>query len=137
MSTSTQETVRRGLRRSVLALFAGLGGLALPGPVASAGGLLVLYALGALAVLSGVVNVAQALRVREGARWLLPASVFAVLLGLVALAAPASIGAALVRGLGGAVIAASALMLLSTVWSERVVQSLLVQARRLRGIGRS
>jgi uncharacterized membrane protein HdeD (DUF308 family) len=137
MSISSHEPVRRGLRGSGLVLPAGLGGLALPRPVASAGGLLVLYALGVLAVLSGVANVAQALRVREVARWLLPESVFAVLLGLLALAAPASIGAALVRGLGGAVVAAGAVMLLSTIWSERVVQSLVVQARRSRGIGRS
>jgi hypothetical protein len=100
MSIPNHEMVRRGLRRCVLVLLAGLGGLALPSPVARAGGLLVLYALGALAVLSGVANAAQALRVRETARWLLPASVFAVMLGLVALAAPASVGAALVRGLG-------------------------------------
>jgi hypothetical protein len=58
--------------------------------------------LGALAVLRGVANAAQALRVRETAQWFLPASVFAVILGLVALAAPASVGAALVRGLGAA-----------------------------------
>jgi uncharacterized membrane protein HdeD (DUF308 family) len=125
MSIPNHEMVRRGVRRSVLVLLAGLGGLALPPPVARTGGLLILYALGALAVLSGVANAAQALRVRETARWLLPASVFAVILGLVALAAPASVGAALVRGLGGAVVVAGALMLLSTVSRERALQSLL------------
>jgi len=126
---SSNQAVQRAIRRSALVLLAGFGALALPRPVASVGGLIVLYGLGFVAVLSGVVNVAQALHVREIARWLLPASVFAILLGLVALAAPAAVGAGLARGLGGAVVTTGALMLLSIVWNERGVQSLLVQAR--------
>lgn len=137
MRIRKQEAVQYGILRSALVLLAGLGGLALPGSVASAGGLLVLYALGAVAILTGVVNLAQALRVPEIAGWLLPASVGAVLLGLLALAAPASGGAALVRGLGATVVAAGTLMLLSTLTSERAVHPVRVRARRARGLGRS
>src|SRR5262245_18675456 len=80
-----------------LMLVAGIGVAALPGSLAAVAGLLVLYGIAALAIVGGVVNLVGALRVREVARWLMPASLIVLVLGVAALAAPPALGAAVTR----------------------------------------
>lgn len=99
--------------RGALLLCAGIAVVALPDAVASVTGLVLLYGLAALALVTGVINLMGALRVRETARWLLPASVVTLLFGLATLAAPAALGSALTRGVGIAVVLAGGLVLLS------------------------
>jgi len=105
--------------RGAVVLLAGLGVVALPEHVAAVAGLVVLYALAAVAVFAGAVNVVSALRVRELARWLLPASVGIVVLGLAVLAAPSVLGSTLVRVVGVTVAVAGGLTLLSTFCRRR------------------
>ena len=111
---SAYEGPRAGLRGAIV-LLAGLGIVALPEPVAAPLGLVLVYALAAVAVVSGVMNIVGALRVRELAGWLLPAGVLVLLLGLAALAAPAVLGSILARTLGAAVALAGGLALLSAI----------------------
>ncbi len=99
--------------RGALLLCAGIALVALPETVASVTGLVLLYTLAALAVVAGGINLVGALRVRETAWWLLPASVVTLLAGLATLAAPAALGSALTRGVGVAVVVAGGLVLLS------------------------
>jgi len=101
--------------RGALLLSAGIGVIALPDAVAAVTGLVLLYGLAALAVIAGVINLIGALRVRETAKWLLPASLVTLVAGLAALAAPAALGSALTRGVGIAVVLAGGLVLLSQV----------------------
>jgi len=120
---------RVGLR-GALVLLAGLGIVALPEPVAAAVGLVLLYAVAALAIVSGVMNVLGALRVREIAGWLLPAGLAVLVLGLTVLAAPAALGSALARSLGAVVALGGGLALLAAV--RRVRQLRWVEAERRR-----
>src|SRR5262249_8844808 len=95
--------------RGALRLAGGIGLIALPDAVAAVTGLVLLYGLAALAVIAGVINLIGALRVRETAKWLLPASLVTLVAGLAALAAPAALGSALTRGVGIAVVLAGRL----------------------------
>src|SRR5215470_14759154 len=112
--SSTRDGTVAGLR-GALVLLAGLGIVALPEPVAAGLGLVLLYSLAAVAVVSGVMNVVGALRVREIAGWLLPAGLLVLVLGLTALAAPAALGSVLARTLGAAVALAGGLVLVSAI----------------------
>jgi short repeat uncharacterized protein DUF308 len=114
---SAYEGPRAGLRGAIV-LLAGLGIVVLPEPVAAPLGLVLVYGLAAVAVVSGVMNIVGALRVRELAGWLLPAGVLVLLLGLAALAAPAVVGSILARTLGAAVALAGGLALLSAIRSR-------------------
>ena len=107
--------------RGALLLSAGIGVIALPDGVASVTGLVLLYGLAALAVVAGVINLMGALRVRETARWLMPASLVTLAAGLAALAAPPALGSALTRGVGIAVVLAGGLVLLSRVGRRPVL----------------
>jgi uncharacterized membrane protein HdeD (DUF308 family) len=127
-STARDGTVA-GLR-GALVLLAGLGIVALPEPVAAGLGLVLLYALAAIAVVSGVMNVVGALRVREIAGWLLPAGLLVLALGLTALAAPAALGSVLARGVGGVVAVSGGLALLSAI--RRIRQLRWAEARQRR-----
>jgi hypothetical protein len=93
-------------------LLTGLVVFVLPEPAAVVVGLGLLYGLGALAVVCGVMNLLAAFRVRELARWLLPTSLLAALLGLAALAASAVVASGLTRALGLLVMAGGAVVLL-------------------------
>jgi uncharacterized membrane protein HdeD (DUF308 family) len=105
---------RRGARAGgAVLLLAGLAVLLLPEPIAAAVGLVALYAVAIVAVVSGAVNVVSALRVREITRWLLPASVVLLVLGCATLAAPAALGSALARAAGGAIALLGGLTLFS------------------------
>ena len=114
-----------GLRaavRAALVLLAGTGVLLLPEPAAAVAGLVLLYAFAAVAVVSGAMNLVSALRVREVAGWLLPASLVALTLGLAAFAAPAGLGSALTHGLGGGIVVAGGLGVLSALRRGRALR---------------
>jgi uncharacterized membrane protein HdeD (DUF308 family) len=113
-----------------LVLLAGIGIVALPEPVAGILGLALLYALAAVAVVSGVMNVVGALRVRELASWLLPAGLLVLVLGLTALAAPAALGSVLTRSVGSAVALGGGLALLSAIRRGRRLRWAEAQQRR-------
>jgi len=113
-----------------LVLLAGIGIVALPEPVAGILGLALLYALAAVAVVSGVMNVVGALRVRELAGWLLPAGLLVLVLGLTALAAPAALGSVLTRSVGSVVALGGGLALLSAIRRGRRLRWAEAQQRR-------
>jgi len=113
-----------------LVLLAGIGIVALPEPVAGILGLALLYALAAVAVVSGVMNVVGALRVRELASWLLPAGLLVLVLGLTALAAPAALGSVLTRSVGSMVALGGGLALLSAIRRGRRLRWAEAQQRR-------
>ena len=112
--SSARDRTVAGLR-GALVLLAGLGIVALPEPVAAGLGLVLLYALAVVAIVSGVMNVVGALRVREIAGWLLPAGLLVLVLGLIAFAAPAALGSVLARTVGGVVALGGGLALLSAI----------------------
>ena len=95
------------------ALLTALVILVLPEQVAAVMGLTLLYGFGALAVVCGVMNLLAAFRVRELARWPLPTSLLAGLLGFAALVAPAVVASGLTRALGLLVMAGGVVLLLS------------------------
>lgn len=113
-----------------LALLAGLGIVALPEPVAAMLGLGLLYALAGIAIVSGVMNVVGALRVRELASWLLPAGLLVLVLGLTTLAAPAALGSVLTRSVGSVVALGGGLALLSAIRRARQLRWAEAQQRR-------
>ena len=129
MDESTAHAHGAGLRGAIV-LLAGLGIVALPEPVAATIGLVLVYGLAAVAVVSGVMNVLGALRVREIAGWLLPAGLFVMVLGLTALAAPAALGSVLARTLGGVVALAGGFLLLSAVRRGRQLRFVEAEQRR-------
>ncbi|HKA28329.1 MAG TPA: DUF308 domain-containing protein [Candidatus Binatia bacterium] len=112
--SSERDRTVAGLRGAVVFL-AGLGIVALPEPVAAGLGLLLLYSLAGVAIVSGVMNVVGALRVREIAGWLLPAGLLVLVLGLTTLAAPAALGSVLARSVGGVVALGGGLAILSAI----------------------
>jgi hypothetical protein len=132
MDESTARDGTVGGLRGVLVLLAGLGIVALPEPVAAGLGLVLLYSLAAVAVVSGVMNVIGALRVREIAGWLLPAGLLVLVLGLTALAAPAALGSVLARSVGGVVALGGGLALLSAIRRGR--QARWADARQRRSL---
>lgn len=97
------------------ALLTGLVILVLPEPAALVVGLGLLYGLGGLAVVCSVMNLRAAFRIRELARWMLPTSLLAALLGLAALAVPAVVASGLTRALGLLVMAGGAIVLLGAL----------------------
>jgi uncharacterized membrane protein HdeD (DUF308 family) len=101
----------RNLSPGLGVLLTGLVVLVLPEPVVLVVGLGLLYGLGALAGVCGVMNLLTAFRVRELARWLLPTSLLAGLLAVAALAAPAVVASGLTRALGLLVMAGGAVVL--------------------------
>ena len=113
-----------------LVLLAGLGIVALPEPVAAMLGLVLLYALAGIAIVSGVMNVVGALRVRELASWLLPAGLLVLVLGLTTLAAPAALGSVLTRSVGSVVALGGGLALLSAIRRARQLRWAEAQQRR-------
>src|SRR5262245_3272061 len=119
MDASVTRSPHGAALRGAVVLLAGLGVVALPEHVAAAVGLVLLYALAAVAVFSGAVNLVSALRVRELSRWLLPASVGIVALGLAVLAAPSVLGSTLIRGVGVTVAVAGGLTLVSSFRPHR------------------
>lgn len=121
-SASTPRSARGLTIRGVFALVAGSLVLALPEAVAGFVGLTLLYTIAAFAIVTGIVNLANAVRVRETAGWMLPVSALVLTLGLAMLAAPAALGSALTRGLGGAVVVAGALTLASAARRLRAVR---------------
>jgi hypothetical protein len=127
-STARDGTVA-GLR-GALVLLAGLGIVALPEPVAAGLGLVLLYSLAAVAIVSGVMNVVGALRVREIAGWLLPAGLVVLVLGLTALAAPAVLGSVLARTVGCVVALGGGLALLSAIRRGRQLRWAEARQRR-------
>ncbi|HJW68276.1 MAG TPA: DUF308 domain-containing protein [Candidatus Binatia bacterium] len=129
MDESTAHAHGAGLRGAIV-LLAGLGIVALPEPVAATIGLVLVYGLAAVAVVSGVMNVLGALRVREIAGWLLPAGLVVIVLGLTALAAPAALGSVLARALGGVVALAGGFLLLSAVRRGRQLRFVEAEQRR-------
>ena len=112
--SSERDRTVAGLRGAVVFL-AGLGIVALPEPVAAGLGLVLLYSLAGVAIVSGVMNVVGALRVREIAGWLLPAGLLVLVLGLTTLAAPAALGSVLARSVGGVVALGGGLAILSAI----------------------
>ena len=113
-----------------LVLLAGLGIVALPEPVAATLGLVLLYALAGVAIVSGVMNVVGALRVRELASWLLPAGLLVLVLGLTALAAPSALGSVLTRSVGSVVALGGGLAFLSAIRRARQLRWAEAQQRR-------
>jgi uncharacterized membrane protein HdeD (DUF308 family) len=113
MDGSAPGSARALVIRSGIALVAGAVVLALPEAVAGFAGLTLLYALAALAIVTGIVNLAKAFRVREMIGWMLPMSALVLALGLAIFFAPAALGSALTRGLGGAVLLSGSLTLVS------------------------
>src|SRR4029077_5247558 len=130
MDESTALDVTAAGLPGALVLLAGIGIVALPEPVAGILGLALLYALAAVAVVSGVMNVVGALRVRELAGWLLPAGLLVLVLGLTALAAPAALGSVLTRSVGSVVALGGGLALLSTIRRGRRLRWAEAQQRR-------
>jgi uncharacterized membrane protein HdeD (DUF308 family) len=126
MDGSAPGSARGLIIRGGLVLVAGTVVLALPETVAGFAGLSLLYALAVLAIVSGIVNVAKAFRVRETASRMLPVSGLVLAFGLAILAAPPALGSALTRGLGGAVILAGCLTLITAARRARAVR---VEAR--------
>ena len=94
-------------------------------------GLVLLYALAGVAIVSGVMNIVGALRVRELASWLLPAGLLVLVLGLTALAAPAALGSVLTRSVGSVVALGGGLALLSAIRRARQLRWVEAQQRRL------
>ena len=127
--SSTRDGTVAGLR-GALVLLAGLGIVALPEPVAAGLGLVLLYSLAAVAIVSGVMNVVGALRVREIAGWLLPAGFLVLVLGLTALAAPAALGSVLARSVGGVVALGGGHALLSAIRRGRQLRWAEARQRR-------
>ena len=121
-STSGSGSARGLTIRGVLTLVAGTLVLTLPDAVAGFAGLTLLYAIAAFAIVTGIVNLANAVRVRETAGWMLPVSALVLTLGLAMLAAPAALGSALTRGLGCAVVVAGGLTLASAARRRRAVR---------------
>src|SRR5262245_2523496 len=113
MDGSAPGSARALIIRSGIALVAGAAVLALPEAVAGVAGLALLYTLAAFAIVTGIVNLAKAFRVRETSGWMLPVSGLVLALGLAIFAAPAALGSALTRGLGGVVLLAAGLTLVS------------------------
>ena len=111
-------------------LLTGLVVLVLPEPVVLVVGLGLLYGLGALAGVCGVMNLLTAFRVRELARWLLPTSLIAALLALAALAAPAVVASGLTRALGLLVMAGGAVVLLGALQDSTSATLAAAPARR-------
>jgi uncharacterized membrane protein HdeD (DUF308 family) len=126
MDGSAPGSARALVIRSGIALVAGAVVLALPEAVAGFAGLTLLYALAALAIVTGIVNLAKAFRVREMIGWMLPMSALVLALGLAIFFAPAALGSALTRGLGGAVLLSGSLTLVS---AARRIRAARVAAR--------
>jgi uncharacterized membrane protein HdeD (DUF308 family) len=122
MDGSAPGSARALVIRSGLALVAGAVVLALPEAVAGFAGLALLYALATLAIVTGVVNLAKAFRVRETTGRMLPLSALVLALGLAIFAAPAALGSALTRGLGAAVLLAATLTLVSAARRMRAAR---------------
>src|SRR5262245_3415355 len=122
MDGSAPGSVRALVIRSGIALLAGAVGLALPEAVAGFAGLTLRYALAVLAIVTGIVNLAKAFRVRETTGWMLPVSGLVLAFGLAIFAAPAAVGSALTRGLGGAVVLAAVLTLVSAARRHRAAR---------------
>ena len=120
----------RGRMPGLGALLTGLIILVLPEPVALVVGLGLLYGLGALAVVCGVVNLLAAFRVRELARWLLPTSLLAALLGVAAFAVPAGVASGLTRALGLLVMAGGGVVLLGALQDSTSATLAAAPARR-------
>jgi hypothetical protein len=130
MDGSTAHDVQGAGLRGAIVLLAGLGVVALPEPMAATMGLVLVYALAAVAIVSGVMNVVGALRVREIAGWLLPAGFLVLVLGLTALAAPAALGSVLARSVGAMVALGGGLALLSAIRRGRRLRWAEAQQRR-------
>jgi hypothetical protein len=130
MDGSTAHDVQGAGLRGAIVLLAGLGVVALPEPIAATMGLVLVYALAAVAIVSGVMNVVGALRVREIAGWLLPAGFLVLVLGLTALAAPAALGSVLARSVGAMVALGGGLALLSAIRRGRRLRWAEAQQRR-------
>ncbi len=126
MDGSAPGSARALILRGALVLVTGGVVLALPEAVAGVAGLALLYAIAMAAIVTGVVNLAKAIRVRETAGWMLAASALVLVVGLAILAAPAGVGTALTRGLGGVVVVAGTLTLAS---AARRVRAMRVLAR--------
>jgi uncharacterized membrane protein HdeD (DUF308 family) len=126
MDGSAPASARALVIRSGIALVAGALVLALPEAIAGFAGLTLLYALAALAIVTGIVNLAKAFRVRETIGWMLPLSALVLALGLAIFFAPAALGSALTRGLGGAVLLSGSLTLVS---AARRIRAARVAAR--------
>jgi len=122
MNRSAPGSARALVIRSGIALVAGALVLALPEAIAGLAGLALLYTLATLAIVTGVVNLAKAFRVRETIAWMLPVSALVLALGLAIFAAPAALGSALTRGLGGAVLLAATLTLVSAARRMRAAR---------------
>ena len=120
----------RGLSPGLGALLTGLVILILPEPAALVLGLGLLYGLGTLAVVCGVMNLVATFRVPELARPLLPTSLLAALLGLATLAAPAVVASGLTRALGLLVVAGGALVLLGALQDSTSATLAAAPARR-------
>src|SRR5262245_11922602 len=117
MDGSTPGSARAVVIGSGIALVAGAVVLALPEAVAGFAGLVLLYALAVLAIVTGLVNLAKAARGRG------PASGLVLALGLAIFAVPAALGSALTRGLGGAVLLAAGLTLVSAARRHRAARA--------------
>jgi len=122
MDGSAPGSARALVMRSGIALVAGAVVLALPEAVAGFTGLALLYTFAVLAIVTGVVNLAKAFRVRETTGRMLPLSALVLALGLAIFAAPAALGSALTRGLGGGVLLAATLTLVSAARRMRAAR---------------
>ncbi len=123
------QSARGFIMHGAVVLLVGAVLLALPASVAVVLGLALLYAIAALAIVTGGVNFLNALRVREIAGWLLPVSALVLALGFGLLAAPAGLGSGVTRGLGAAVVLAGGLRLFAAIRSERVLRTARAAAR--------
>jgi hypothetical protein len=128
--TDAADDSARGPSPGLGALLTGLVILVLPEPTALVLGLGLLYGVGALAVVCGVMNLLAAFRVPELARWLLPTSLLVALLGLAALAASAVVASGLTRALGLLVMAGGAVVLLGALQDSTSATLAAAAARR-------